>query len=533
MVRQGERSLPAACYVWCASGALVYGALALWALGVKDSPFFGYNLYETLWLRLAEEGRLDVPIRVIGAEGHYRPDGTAFAYNGMAPMVTRALAWPFVDLRTLSLGLPTVVAFGWLGSVFYLRAFAERLAALDAPPARRRTMLHLVAAMVFLIAPGPLLMANTALYTEGIAVAWAMGGIAFWALARVAAGARGALWAVPIVGAVAAVTVHARPHVAIVLYATTLALMALALWRARRAGGGRMPPWQTLRPVVLTLALMGLAGGLILAANTIRAGSPLVLSGAPSPGALQYGSVFWQFEGQTEIRALTWTEMGTFNLRRVPANAVIYAADHTVASSLLSRGVWTAQTWLRGATGAGWVRVELPLYGAALIWTPWLVLAVVGAWRWLRGQAGMADRAAAGVLALFCLGAAVFMLSYMTVTARYMAELWPALALGALGALPWLAATSVPSLTRGLGLTMAVAAVFMIQEVRLLPYKHRASDGLADWTVAGCELVAARKGLAADWRARACAEPPWMAGSVTAETLASALADARARADAN
>jgi len=90
---------PAAVIALC--GAALYALLLLQSTRMGLAPF-GYEFYDQVWLALLD-GRLDLPARVLRLEGHYTPDGTAYFYHGLAPLVTRALLDPFLQIGQVSL----------------------------------------------------------------------------------------------------------------------------------------------------------------------------------------------------------------------------------------------------------------------------------------------------------------------------------------------------------------------------------------------------------------------------------------------
>ncbi|MEL6266120.1 MAG: hypothetical protein AAFR52_10825 [Pseudomonadota bacterium] len=486
---------------WMVMGAALYVAMGGFALLFTPDRFYGSQILDYQFLALVE-GRLDVPARLIGGEGHLQPDGRAFAYNGFAPLVTRALAWPFVDLRTVSMAMPTIVLFAFIGSAFVLRAVAERLAALPVDPGRARGTVDLMGLIVFLLSPGLVLTANGALYSEPLAVAYAGLGILVWALARVVAGARPPLWVVPLVGAVGAVLVHARPGAAPGIYLAALAFMALALLPGAAHGGWR-GGWRVWGPVMGTLAVMGLSGLALLGVNTLRSGSPFIVGGTPWFSELTYGMTWWGFWEPLPPEERVVGQPSRFGLHRLVPNILHYAVDLPAPhGERLFGWIWS----LRPADDP--VVIGRPMVGAAWIWLPWLVLGVVGTLAALRGAVtGWPGLAAWGVrlAAAVALGLpALMILSYGTVEMRYTAEWWPALAFVALGALPWLVRGRRPALRATLVLSLPAALFLALLMTRAYSTQ---TFVLGDWTAESCQWLAERKGMAPDDAAALCAAP--------------------------
>ncbi|MEL6198463.1 MAG: hypothetical protein AAFT19_11490, partial [Pseudomonadota bacterium] len=304
-------------------GFVGYVLCAALTASLPGGVFLGSRIYDLYFLSLMD-GRLDLPPRLVAAEGHFTPDGRAYIYHGLAPLLTRAIAWPFVDLRTISMALPTIVLFIFIGSAFFLRALVDQIPKADVPAARYQWLVIILTLMVFVLSPGIMFVVNHAIFSEPISVQWAMLGIVFWAFSRVVFRGAPAIWAVPIVGLCAALSVHARPHTALVLYAATLSLMALALL-APRGSLGRGVAWRDLTfrngawrhdlkiwlPVLLTLIAMVGSGCLLLALNDLRSGSPFITHGSLGPGtALQYGHGFLGIEAPDDPRVQAWEEHG-------------------------------------------------------------------------------------------------------------------------------------------------------------------------------------------------------------------------------
>ena len=95
-------------------GAALYAGLLLRSVALEPGAF-GADIYDQMWLAL-RAGELDLPARVLRMEGHYAPDGTAYSYHGVAPLLTRALLDPFVQMGTLSLAPLSIWIWAVLGT---------------------------------------------------------------------------------------------------------------------------------------------------------------------------------------------------------------------------------------------------------------------------------------------------------------------------------------------------------------------------------------------------------------------------------
>lgn len=397
-----------------AVGAALYLHLAFGAMRAGAAPLFGEFIYNYYFLSLLE-GRFDVPVRVVTLEGHYAPSGRASVYHGLAPLLPRVLLHPFIDLRTVS-PAPVLV---WLaaagGTAIYHLTFA-RIVERHAPtPLAARSLAVVVGLMVWFASPGILLTANPAFYHEPVNIAY-LCTAAFVALGTrvVLFGARPAEVLVPL-AAIAAVTVHARPHVALGLYAGVCLFAGLHLLREG---------W-VLRPVVAALAILVAGGVLLIAVNELRFGDFLrTHSAMDGAGGRYYGPLYWGVwapDAPWVVRAL---EHGKFNPGRILPHLAVYAVDFPVIRDWTDRIVEAS----REMFGTG--RLYGLRVGFVPLWSPWLVLVGVGLWRARTGgAAGWILIAATGI-------GAAFVLSYMTISLRYRTELWPLLAVAAILALP-------------------------------------------------------------------------------------------------
>ena len=140
-------------------GVALYLALALGILKEPGVTSFGDLAYNYYFLSLLE-GRFDVPVRIITIEGHYDAAGQAYVYHGMAPLLVRALLFPFVDLRTASLAPISVWLFAAGGTAAYHLTFVKIVERYSTPWERRKSLV-LIGLMTWLASPGVLLAANT------------------------------------------------------------------------------------------------------------------------------------------------------------------------------------------------------------------------------------------------------------------------------------------------------------------------------------------------------------------------------------
>lgn|GEM_PF-972738 len=407
-----------------ALGAAFYGWVCFVVLPALDPPNFGTTIYDQAWLALME-GRLDLPARVLRFEGHYAPDGTGYLYHGAAPLITRALAAPFIEIGSVSLAPWSIWLWAVVGTAFYHRAFLTAAAAPHAAggqvghtgQARALIWSAVLAVTLWFGGPGLILASNISFYHEPIAVAYGLGGIALWLWGRSfrAGGPEaGALIGLAIC---AAVMVHARPHLAVALYVgVCLSLLWVLLRSGRRA----------LVPVAVSFAILGAGGGSYLALNEARFGSPLQAHGSFDGEGVQYGLGFWGIVDPDEGGFNNFRNHGRFNPRRIPPNAMVYAASPPHPLGFFAP-YYDGMQALHGALTVerprvGYVRLEPIHAGTFWIWTSGMIVALAsvaaGRTAWIR----MAGPVLTGFIA------AGFILSYPTVTMRYHIDLWLAIA---------------------------------------------------------------------------------------------------------
>lgn len=499
-IRAGGWMLPVAVM---AAGAAAYAVIAAGALIPGGSEPFGRLIYNYYFLSLIE-GRFDVPLRVVTLEGHYTPDGTAYVYQGVAPVLTRLLAWPFVDLETVPVAGWSIWLFTCLGNVALQVAGTQLVLRAPQLPAPAWMLSLGIGLMVWLCGPGLVLIANHSYYHEPLSIAYfcAAGSVLLYTgVVFLGAELRRALLPLALLAGLA---VLARPHVAVGLYAGVAALMALHLWRVRRPAA--------IGPLLVPGAVLLGFGLTFLAVNALRFGDPLTMFGANEAAAVEYGFTYWGVHSADTARIAAFLEHGTFNLGRVLPNAMLYLVDlpwgyltgepRNIEAGPLNAlyRAWTADL--------GLIRVEEPRIGLVWIWAPWLVLAAF-AWR-----ARPRDRAAGWAFLAATAAIALFILSYGTVTLRYRVEVFPFLAALAMFGLAGLLRGPAPADgtgrrgRRGLGVVMAgaiaAASLASLGNAVLYADNLRESRLFAAWDRETCEEMALEKGFAAGDLDRLC-----------------------------
>lgn len=470
-------------------GAVFYGVLLSRSVAM-DMQAFGYNFYDQVWLALLD-GRLDLPARVLRLEGHYAPDGTGFFYHGLGPLVIRALLDPFVTIGQGSLSPVSIWLWAVAGTALYQAAFLRVV-----PDAGVRTRAAL-SALVWFGGPGVILASNHAFYHEPIGLAYALGGA--FMLVWVHMLREGRVTASALVGLalVAALCVHARPHLAAALYVgvSLAGLHALWTWRTRLAP-----------PALLAVALLGAGGFGYLALNQARFGDMTATHGSFDKSAIRYGTVFWGLEEEDGLRARAFTEHGRFNAGRIMPNAMIYSL--LPPEKLLPRVHNSTRTLHEDYTRprTGFTRIEPPTAGVLFLWAGWIAAAAFGIAGLRRARPG--ELALVGVTGV----GATLILAYATITMRYLVDLWPLVAALALIGLPRLTARLSEMPPPRSGALLLVAGFSMLLNLQTaadsrLLFREDPSTGFRAWDANTCRLFALSVDLPTENISEVCRDP--------------------------
>ncbi len=456
-------------------GAAAYGALMAWE-PPAEFPYFGTRIYDYYFLSVSE-GRLDIPVRIASYEGHYDADGRAYVYHGMAPLLFRAFMAPFVDLISFPTHAVAIWSMAVIGTALYHVTFVRVLTPHlpDGPGASRALLL--IGLMVWIAAPGPVLVSNSSLFHEPVAFAYmAIGGFVLVLSGMILRGKDPLACVIPIT-IMAAAVLHARPHLAIGLYAGAILVMLIAL---RRHGMRTVP-----RLAIGTFILF--AGGLaLLAMNEIRAGNALMLHGALQPDVLEHGSSYWP-HGLSHPQPDAINKHGRFHPGRIAPNFLIYSAIAGPYADWLE-GVWRG---LIAPFGNPWH--EPPFIGFVPLWLPWIVLILAAPF------AARSQSRRAWVLLIATGIGALMMLSYPTVTLRYRVDLWPFFASLAVVALARQATGRgqifSPPRQATLGLMLCFTLVALQSTVSLNKSLLREYAPFSEWSFEQCQDLARKKGF--------------------------------------
>lgn len=457
-------------------GALVYALLMMRSVAVMPGAF-GADIYDQLWLAIKDGGRLDLPARTLRLEGHYLPNGTGFTYQGVGPLLTRMLLDPVLNVGAAPLAPFSIWLWATAGTAFWHAAFVR----VGARFGGGSKLLASLGVALWLGGPGILLTTNHALFHEAIALAYAAAGAFLLTWMRATEKSHFSAFTLVTLATLAALTVHARPNLAVGLYIATAAALVQALGLRGRAA---------LPSALAAMAILLSGAGTYLALNKAKFGATTTVHGSFAPGDVQHGAAYWNWEPQNSPRQQGFIEHGRFNPGRILPNAAVYlAAPPMPQANAVFRSLHHAATVPR----VGFVRIEAPSTGILFMWTFWAVLAGIGLCALRRHGIPFA-----GLLAGLTIST-LLTLSYATITLRYHIDLWPLIAALALLAVPTFASRPIPTGWRGaaLGIAAGVGVGVSSGTAIVYTYKFRTHEAgfFANWSAAECRERAAAKGL--------------------------------------
>ena len=403
-------------YGFLAAGAVVFFYLGFLHPRAVLRDQYGNLIYNYYFLALLN-GQLSLPVQIVGPEGHYTADGTAYTYYGIAPIITRIIPALFIDLTKTSLSAFTVYIFS-VGSAFlYMKLFFSKMVIPTKGDNQSQIfLLFLVGLSVWLISPAIMLAANDSVYHEPIVIAFFLVSAFLYLLSKLKDGDLPTLRSIILISICAGFAVFARPHVAVGLYFGTVLLLAYLLFRHRRAA---------LKLCFVSLSILFLCGLTQLGINAARFGDAFRLHGALHKDEIEMGFVFFGFQPYDTPRNLAFLEHGKFNLDRVLPNLFRYFLDApaTIPEMFYYNYKLAVEEFYAGLTShLGFIRNEQPQIGIAFIWMPWFLLAVGGLAYLRRISFITAIMLATAVMIAF------LMCAYGTLTFRYRAEIWPVVA---------------------------------------------------------------------------------------------------------
>ncbi|NCC23168.1 MAG: hypothetical protein EOM26_12030 [Alphaproteobacteria bacterium] len=443
---------------------IAFAGMVIAAVALTDGTFnfftgHVYSLSYNYYFLSLTEGRLGIPLEIAGLEAFYTDDGQAHLYYGILPALLRLPFWPLVDLRVVPVSSAIVFLLVVGGALFGHRTLLliqrTDLTASEDISVHRHRMFLMGTTALWLVSPVTILAMNSSVYHEPIAAAFFLVMAFIHVVAKdVFLTGRLTPSGLLLLGLLAALAVHARPHVAIGLY-LCVCLFSLLLFVARYSdakANGRILPVRFVSgilPAVLPMLIMLISGLCYLLINFLRWGDPFML-----PPMERYGE-FLAGEGYS-LRINTFLENGFFSFARILPNLVYHLAGGSALNAILSDFLNT-----------GFVRKEGPGGYLLSIWLFWLVVSGLAVWGmrrhgstldWLQKCFLFSAGLSLGVIALYTAG-------FGTVTFRYKVELWYPLFFGFVVFLAMydrVASASGPSFYRVWGIVLRYALIVSI-----------------------------------------------------------------------
>jgi hypothetical protein len=286
----------------------------------------------------------------------------------------------------------------------------------------------------------------------------------------------------------AGLSVYARPHLAVGLYAAVCLLGLVLLWQKG---------WRGLPRAAGAVAILGAFGVALLAFNELRFGSMVQMSG----GEGGYGFHFWGAWDPSEPRFSGFANHGRFSADRIVPNLMVYLLD--LPGGPIGEAMQRAHLYLLSDHGN--IILRPPRLGMVYYWLPWFLLALLG----LRGATAGLRHVWAPLLAT-AVGAAM-MASYGTVALRYRFDLWPFLVVLAMLALPRVLLDlktkhNAPAIaTTGLGLALMPSLFTMVVVAYVYAFNHVEFSIYSRWTFETCaRMVTGNPSLGPDAVDRLC-----------------------------
>lgn len=481
-----DRSLLLFCLLF---GGGAYFYLAFFLPSGVQSEQFGKLVYNYYFLSLLE-GRWDVPAQIIASEGHYDAAGRAFPYHGLAPVITRIFAAPFVDLTKISLSAWSIWLFVSIGALAYTKMFLTALR-LGLPAGENPNMAVslLVCLLIWVLSPSAMLIVNDSLFHEPIAAAYCFSACYLMIAVNIDLKAVPKLSTMILLSVFAGATVYARPNVAVGLYFATVLILAYLLWSHRRAA---------LNITVISLAILFIFGAGLLLINYIRFDDPLRMHGSFQRDALEHGVIFFGFEDVNSPRNLAFEEHGRFNLTRIVPNTLLYLFDLPIpmlqnAPSMESFVLKLHNIYDNLTANLGYIRNESPKVGVFYLWMPWFLLIFFGLFFVRKINAITA------ILLISTGTIALLITSYGTITLRYRSELWPLIAILAWMILPNAhRLADLRSISRLFVITtlftsLLVSLVMSISILNVYSRSFAANSFFKNWPYEECAIYVANK----------------------------------------
>ncbi|WP_189641573.1 hypothetical protein [Paramylibacter ulvae] len=468
-------------------GSVFYFYLAFMLENGTKYTQYGKLIYNYYFLSLLD-GQLDIPAQIIGPEGHYDGIGRAFPYHGLAPIITRFVAYPFIDLTKISISTHTIYFFSVASAAIYTKFFLNGLNTNSSSDQRPNyflvTMLY---AGVWIASPTAMLVVNDSVYHEPIVMAYFFTGSFLLLVSTIDVNELPKMRLLLIIALCAGATVFARPHIAVGLYFGNVLLLGYLLLHHKS---------KVIIPVLCSFAILLVCGLALLGINMLRFGDPTRMHGALHQDTLEMGFVFFGFQPYDTPRNLAFAEHGRFNISRILPNFMLYFWDLPnihITNSLNSFRVSLHEIYGVLTSNLGFIRNEIPTVGIFYLWMPWCATAILGV-AFIRKM-----NAIKYVMLTTTLIILLMISSYGTLTLRYRAELWPFIAV-----LVWIILSSVNWSRNGaimnkiaLGLVFSITLIIssVVGFVILNHYStyFRSHDHYGIWSYDYCAEIVSKK----------------------------------------
>ncbi len=382
--------------------------------------FFAYDHLWKAYNALATSilnGRLDVPYEAIGRESLYYNDKVYF-YYGYFPVILRLIVSPLIDLNTVTLARVSVWLMATIGAAVLQYALIFYSRPKNSPQQWNllsRIKLILLSLIVWFGSAYFIIIQKGMIYHEPYAASLMLGSLfivlvykdIFWDFES--RKYRLALYAI-----IAALAVHTRQTVAVSLYLAVILLIFMSVLDTVKKDGIDKITFYTylvegIKKSYMPLLILFLGGALLLFMNYLRFDDFL------SMGKGQYG---YTRAGETispRACATYITGAGRFEIGRIIPNLIYYIKGGSYIHGRLIDYL-----------GLGYVRLEYYKIQFIWLWSSIFIIFLLVSGRIVKEL--YVNRNSQTVLVNGLMGAflisALLLLSYTTITVRYVADLW-------------------------------------------------------------------------------------------------------------
>ena len=386
---------------------------------------FNFFFYDRLWLAYNAlaisimNGALDVPFEAIGIESFYY-NGKVYFYYGYFPVLLRLILAPLIDLNTVSLARISV----WMMTTVGAASIQYALIYYTKPKNTtlqwdfiRKTKLIILSLVVWLGSAHFIIVQKGDIYHEPYAAMLLISSLflvfvyrdIFWDF-------NNRRYRLVLYALLAALSVHTRQTIAISLY---LAVFILIIMKVVDVVNINKTDDKKIflkyffhelikigyKPLLILLA----GGSVILILNYLRFDDIFALSKGQS-GSFRIGEGF-----SPRVCGAYITGADTFEIGRIIPNLIYYTIG----------GAYT-HSRLIDYLGLGYVRIEYNFIQFIWLWSTQLIIFLFVLYQLIRGY--FVDYSAKVIMSSLLMSAfivsSLLILSYTTITVRYVADLW-------------------------------------------------------------------------------------------------------------